>query len=73
METWAATWNSAIITMLHKPGKNPADCSSYRPISLLNTDYKLLSSILATRLTQIIPHLINPDQTGFIKDSLLIM
>lgn len=66
-ETWATTWNSAIITVLYKPGKNPTDCSSYRPISLLSTDHKLLSSILATRLAKIIPQLINPDQTGFIS------
>lgn len=71
-ETWAATWNSAIITLLQKPGKDQTDCSSYRPISLLNTDYKLLSFILASRLTKILPQLIDPDQTGFIAQRQLV-
>ena len=71
-ETWAVTWISAIVTVLHKPGKNLADCSSYRPISHSNTDHKLLSSILTTRLAQIIPHLINPDQAGFIIQRQLV-
>lgn len=52
-ETWATTWDSAIITVIHKPGKNPTDCSSYKPISLLNTDHKVLSSIPATRIAKI--------------------
>uniref|UniRef100_A0A8C5QAX9 Reverse transcriptase domain-containing protein n=1 Tax=Leptobrachium leishanense TaxID=445787 RepID=A0A8C5QAX9_9ANUR len=40
--------------------------SSYRPISLLNSDVKLLARILATRLQQYLPRLVNSDQVGFI-------
>lgn len=61
--------SNPIITILYKPDKNPTDCSSYRPICLLNTDHKLLSSLLATRLAKTIPQLINPDQTGFISQT----
>lgn len=61
------SFSEATIIVLLKPDKNPVECGSYRPISLLNMDYKLLTKILATRLRDIIPHLIHPDQSGFIK------
>lgn len=61
------SWSEAIITVLHKEGKDPSQCSSYRPISLLCVDYKILTSILATRIQKYIKKLINPDQTGFIS------
>lgn len=54
------------ISLILKKDK-PADvCSSYRPISLLNLDFKILSKILALRLEKILPTIINNDQTGFI-------
>lgn len=57
----------AHITVLLKPDKNALDCSSYRPISLLNVDVKILSKVLASRIENIIPDIISQDQTGFIK------
>ena len=57
----------AYISVLHKSGKDPLKCASYRPISLLDHDYKIINKLLAKRLEDILPKLINPDQAGFIK------
>ena len=38
-----------------------------RPISLLNTDYRILAKILATRLKKVLPFIIHEDQTEFLK------
>lgn len=51
-----------------KKGKDPAECSSYRPISLLNIDAKILAKVLAHRLENILPTIISDDQTVFVKN-----
>ncbi len=39
----------------------------YRPISLSNTDYKIVAFALADRLHQVLPKLVSEDQMGYIK------
>ena len=68
---WPDTWKNAIITVIAKEGKDPKQCSSYRPISLLNVDQKIFTSIMANRLSDILPFIINQDQTGFVKNRFL--
>ena len=57
-----------IITLIPKRGKKRILLKNWRPISLLNTDYKILTKCLAIRLHTILPTIINVDQTGFLKD-----
>lgn len=57
----------ANISLILKKGKCPEDCASYRPISLLNVDLKILSKVLARRLEDLLPIIVREDQTGFIK------
>lgn len=57
----------AYVTVLPKTGKDPQHCASYRPISLLNSDTKLLAKIFALRLQDHIVKLIHPDQISFMK------
>lgn len=56
----------AHILVIPKEGKDPTVPQSYRPISLLNTNIKILAKILANQLKYLMPHIIHPDQTGFI-------
>ena len=56
-----------VLNIIPKEGKDLRHLSNWRPISLLNTDYKLLTKVLAVRLQKIIPELINTDQVGYIK------
>lgn len=60
-------FNSALLKILHKPGRDPVLPGSYRPISLLNSDYKLYTKIIAERLKVVLPDIIHQDQTGFIQ------
>uniref|UniRef100_A0A8C5P6L6 Reverse transcriptase domain-containing protein n=1 Tax=Leptobrachium leishanense TaxID=445787 RepID=A0A8C5P6L6_9ANUR len=57
---------SATISVLKKPGKDDTDVRNYRPISLLNTDLKILAKIMANRLAPLLPALVHADQVGFI-------
>lgn len=46
--------------------KDRTDIANYRPITLLNTDYKLYTKALTFRLAHAVPHLIHKAQAGFI-------
>ena len=59
--------NLALISLLLKKDKDPVDCASYRPLSLLNADLKIYAKVLARRIQDHMPKLVNCDQTGFIK------
>jgi len=54
------------IVLLHKKGKDPADIKNWRPISLANTDSKILSHLITRRLAPGMAGIIHPDQTGFV-------
>ena len=56
----------ALLTLIPKPGKDPKDFASYRPIALLNIESRIYTKILHTRLERFFPVLIHPDQFGFV-------
>lgn len=49
------------VTLLHKD-KDKTDLKNWRPITLLNSDCKLFSKLLATRMSMVLEDLIHPDQ-----------
>lgn len=59
-------FHDGVISVLHKKGAR-SDPANYRPITLLNTDYRLLSKILAHRLGAVLPGIIGAEQTAFIR------
>ena len=57
-----------IITCLPKQGKVKNQLQNWRPISLLNTMYKLLSLTITNRIKTVLPRLIHQDQKGFMAN-----
>ena len=58
--------NQGILTLLHKKG-DPQLLKNYRPISLLNTDYKILMHVLANRMHTVLHKIISEDQNDYVK------
>lgn len=58
--------NSYFLALILKI-QSPETFSDFRPISLLNFTYKIISKILATRLSSILPSLISRHQSAFVK------
>lgn len=54
------------LVIIHKKG-NKEDLKNYRPLTLMNTDYKIIAKVLANRLKESIREVVGSHQTGFIK------
>ena len=53
-------------TLLEKQGRDRSYLVNWRPISLLNLDYKILTKVLANRVKKVLPSIISNCQTGYV-------
>ena len=56
-----------IISLIPKKNKNAEYLTNWRPVSLLNVDYKIATNTIALRLEKILPSIIHPCQSGYVK------
>ncbi|WP_419623732.1 RNA-directed DNA polymerase [Thiolapillus sp.] len=63
----SVTQRRGVITCIPKEDKPKKYLKNWRPITLLNTAYKIASACIANRLKIVLPKIIHKDQTGFLK------
>ncbi|KAL0884326.1 hypothetical protein Bca101_008307 [Brassica carinata] len=63
-------WNAANLVLIPKI-PNASHPSQFRPISCLNTIYKVIAKLLASRLKEILPLMISKSQSAFLPGRLL--
>ena len=56
-----------VICLIPKDDSDLTELSNWRPLTLLNVDYKILAKAIGQRIESKLSSLIHPDQTGFIK------
>ena len=56
-----------VIILIPKEDSSLLEQGNWRPITLLNVDLKTAAKAIAKRLEPVLPKLIHPDQTGFVK------
>ena len=67
-----------VILPILKPGGQPTDPTAYRPIQLLNYEYRLLAKVLSNRLLPVVGGVVDQAQCAFvagrqIKDSIRLL
>ena len=57
-----------ILNLIPKANKDTRLIKNLRPITLLNTDYKIIEKAIANKMIPALQHIIHTDQRGFMKD-----
>ena len=64
----SSSQKQAIIALIEKKGKDRSFLENWRPISLINVDTKIMTKAIASRIKNVLPDIIHPNQTGYVKD-----
>lgn len=67
LEVLPPTMTQGVITLIPKPNKDKECLENWRPITLLNNDYKILALILAKRIKDVLNCIIDESQSGFME------
>ena len=57
-----------ILNLIPKANKDSRFIKNLRPITLLNTDYKIIEKVIAEKMVPALEHIIHQDQRGFMKE-----
>ena len=57
-----------VISLVPKEDSDLELLNNWRPITLLNLDYKIMSKVIARRIERVIPLLVCSDQSEFVKE-----
>lgn len=63
--------NQGLIKLIPKEGDKTL-VKNWRPITLLNVSYKILVKVVANKLIRILPKIISPTQTRFVKGGFIL-
>ena len=66
--TLSVSQRRGIVKLIPKKDADLNVIKTWRPLTLLNCDYKIATKAIASRIKTILPKLISDDQTGFIKN-----
>ena len=63
-----ALQRQGIVNLIPKKDKELFNLDNWRPLSLLNTDYKIATKAIANRIKPVLSSIISDSQTGFLKN-----
>ena len=67
----APSHQASYLKLIPKVGKDLKNLSNWRPITLSNTDHKLITKVYSRRLTAAVKENIGPEQTAYINGRLI--
>ncbi|XP_071695221.1 uncharacterized protein [Rutidosis leptorrhynchoides] len=63
--------NASFVTLVPKK-KDPLCLGDFRPISLIGSYYKVIAKLLSNRLRKVIPSLVGPEQSAFLRGRFIL-